>query len=227
MLSLLQHYTILYVEDEPAIQANITEYLASYFKAVYVASDGQEGLACYQKHHPDVLLLDINVPYLSGLELAQTIRQEDKSIKILMLTGITETEKLLQATELKLTKYLLKPLSPKAFKSTLKLLVAELMENPRDFVPLGEGMVWDKEREQLLHEGERVILSEKEQKLLRLFISKQAEVIGFETIMVALWEDAFDREISIDSVKNQVSNLRKKLPKGTVINVYGQGYRLL
>ncbi len=226
MLSILQNHSILYVEDEPEIQANITEYLESYFDTVFVASDGKEGLILYEKYHPDVLLLDINLPFLSGLELAQNVRQKDQVVKIVMLTAHTEKEKLLAATELKLTKYLIKPIAPKLFKETMKLLAEELKLNPSRFVNLSATCVWNKEQEVLRINDIHVTLTEKELRLLKYLIQNKGTSVSYEDIMISVWEDAFDKEISKDSIKNQISHLRKKLPDVCIDAVYGKGYVL-
>ena len=227
MLSILQDYSILYVEDEPTIQADIQEYLEYYFKKVYLASEGEEALSIYREVHPDVLLLDINIPNIDGLSLAKEVRQTDKLTKIIMLTGITKTHKLLEATELKLTKYLVKPVSPKAFKESMILLARELIEDPIEFVHLGEHCIWDSNKKILIFKEKHILLLEKELKLLELFIEKRGQSVSYEDIMVVLWEDSFEKEISINSVKNQVSHLRKKLPKSAITNIYGCGYRLI
>lgn len=226
MLSILKNHSILYVEDEPQIRANITEYLESYFATVYVASDGKEGLEFYKSHHPDVLLLDINLPFLSGLNLAQKVRAMDQTVKIVMLTAHTEKEKLLVATELKLTKYLIKPIAPKLFKETMELLAKELRQNPTRFINLSENCVWNKIQEVLLIDDVVVSLLEKEHRLLKLLIENKGSNVSCEDIMVAVWDDAFEKDISHESVKNLVSHLRKKLPHGCIDTVYGKGYML-
>jgi len=226
MLSTLKKYDVLYVEDEPEIQANISEYLSSYFGNVHLASDGCEAVDQYNKHHPDVLLLDINLPNLDGLCVAQEVRKQDSVIKIIMLTAFTEKEKLLKATELKLTKYLIKPVAPKVFKETLRLLADELMDNPSRFLKLCDDYIWDMEQEELIKDGQNVTLSEKEHRLLKLFINDKGKAVRYEKIMSTVWEGAFDREVSIDSVKNQVSQLRKKIPNIHIFSIYGEGYIL-
>ncbi len=226
MLSVLKKHSILYVEDELEIQANIAEYLGNFFGAIHLASDGKAALEQYHKHRPDALLLDINLPNLDGLSVAQKIREHDQNIKIIMLTAFTEKEKLLKATELKLTKYLIKPVAPKKFKETLGILAAELMHNPARFLTLSEGLTWDLEQEQLSCEGEAVVLTEKEHRLLKLFISRKGESVRYEKIESVVWGEAFDREISIDSVKSQVSQLRKKIPNVCIKSIYGEGYTL-
>ena len=224
MLSILKNHTILYAEDNLLVQKNIREYLESYFSLVYVASNGNEALALYKDYHPDVLLLDINLPYLSGLELAKEIRKKDKTIKILMLTAYSKKEQLLLATELKLTKYLIKPITPKIFKETMKVLSEELQSNSSSFVNLSKTCVWDKKLEQLRVDDRIISLSEKEHRLLKFLFLNKGKAVSYEDIMVEVWEDSFEKNISIDSVKNQVSHLRKKLPRSCIDSVYGKGY---
>ena len=226
MHTILNNHSILYVEDEPEIQANVTRYLGNYFNDIYLASDGQEAITQYHKHQPDVLLLDINLPYLDGLSVAQEVRKNDQKIKIIMLTAFTEKEKLLKATELKLTKYLIKPVAPKDFQQTLDRLADELMNNPSSVIKLGDNISWNIEKEQLNDNGELVILTEKQLRLIKLFIDNKGQPVMHESIITTLWDDALNREISIDSVKSQVSQLRKKAPSLQIINIYGGGYIL-
>ena len=226
MLSLLKHHTILYAEDELEIQANVAQYLNGYFSKVHLASDGKEALDSYHQYHPDVVLLDINLPNLNGLSVAKEIRLHDQTAKIVMLTAYTEKEKLLAATELKLTKYLVKPVAPRVFKETLEILAQELTQNPSRFLNLSECFSWDREQEQLSLDSKIVTLTEKEHRLLKVFIAYKGSAISYEKIMSIVWEDLLGREISIDSVKNQVSKLRKKLPDDCIASVYGEGYIL-
>lgn len=226
MLSILKNHTILYAEDELEIQANVAEYLNGHFAAVYLAADGKEALEMYHQHRPDVLLLDINLPALDGLTLAKEIRGEDQTVKIVMLTAYTEKEKLLAATELKLCKYLVKPVAPKVFKETLEALAQELTQNTPRFINLNECYSWDRELEQLSLDSKIVSLTEKEHRLLKLFIELKGKAISYEKITSSVWEDSIERDISIDSVKNQVSKLRKKLPDDCIASVYGEGYVL-
>jgi len=224
MLKILKNYSLLYVEDEPEIQENMVEYLEAYFSTVYVASDGKEALKLHKKHLPDVAILDIELPFISGLTLARSFRKSNKDIKLVMLTGHTETEVLLEATELTLTKYLVKPISPKKFKEMLVRLSHELKSHTLTLIELSQGYTWDREKNSLKLHGKAIRLNEKEQRLLELFMTHRNKTVSYETIMVTVWEDSFEREISIDSVKNQVSHLRKKLPKDSISSVYGQGY---
>lgn len=226
MLQMLKNYTILYVEDELEVKKDMEEYLNAYFKTLYSASDGKLALELYYRHRPDVLLLDIGIPTISGLDLAKEIRQKDDKVKIIMLTAHSDTKRLLAATELKLTKYLVKPFSPKSFKETLNLLLEQLQKNNSDFLDFGNGYVWNTVNEQLTLNGQTLKLCEKEQKLLKLLLSKKIQTTSYEDIMIEVWKNSFYQEISLDSVKNLVSRLRKKLPTNFINSVYKEGYSL-
>lgn len=226
MLETLKQISILYVEDEPETQENVAEYLNHYFANVYLASNGEQALDSYHAHNPDVLILDINLPLLDGLQVAEKIRQKDQVTRIIMLTAHTEKEKLLKATGLKLTKYLVKPVSPKIFKETLLLLAEELANNSTQFVNLCERYRWDRQTEILFLEGVAIELSEKEHRLLKVFIKHKGKSVSYNAIMEGVWDASFKRDISIDSIKNQVSMLRKKLPECSIRSVYGEGYVL-
>jgi len=223
---MLKNYTILYVEDEPSIQNNIQEYLEGFFKEVYVASDGKEGLEKYLEQKPQVLLLDIDIPYMDGLTLAKKIRRNDKNVSIIMITAFTEQEKLLRATELKLLKYLVKPLDLVVFQKTLGLLAEELCFTFGHNIFLSKGYVWHRDNKQLIHKKNIIKLTAKEQHLLDLLVKHKNNSLAFEDIIAEVWEDEFDREISVNCVKNVVSSLRKKLPNNVIKSIYGRGYVL-
>ena len=226
MKNILKQYSILYAEDDPNVQASVVEYLNRYFKKVYVANDGEEALEVYKKVKVDVLLLDIDMPHLDGLSFAKIVREANQDIPIVMITAFTDTDKLLKATELNLSKYLVKPVEPKAFKEVFQKLAMQLEALSTSFVQLKEDFYWNKKTKELSKGTSTIELNQKEQILLGLLAEKKGQTIMFTDIMALVWEDDFDAEISIESVKFQVSMLRKKLPKDSIKNVYGKGYIL-
>ena len=226
MLSILKKHSILYVEDELKIQESIAEYLDNYFGQVYLASNGQSALDLFVVHQPDTLLLDINLPDMDGLSVAEEVRKENATCPIVMLTAYTEKEKLLRATELKLTKYLVKPVSHKAFKEALSLLAKELVKTPSKFIRLSKGLVWNQQTNELIDNKGVVLLSEKQHRLLKLLVKRKDSVITYENIICTVWDSSYDKDISLDSVKNLVSQLRKQLAENCITSVYGEGYKL-
>ncbi len=223
---ILNHYTVLYAEDDPCVQNSVVEYLSKYFKDVYAANDGQEALRLYHTMKPDALILDIDMPHIDGLSVAKSIRETNQNIPIVMLTALTDTDKLLYATELNLCKYLVKPVAPNDFKEALRKISLLLYALSSQYIFLGTTHTWDRQTKQLFHQGALIDLTQKEQTLLELLISKKNQCVTFMEIMAIVWEDDIDTDVSIESVKLQVHYLRKKLPKNVIQNIYGKGYTL-
>lgn len=221
---ILQKHTILYAEDNKSLQKTTVEYLRRYFEEVYVANNGEEAFALYSIHKPDALLLDIDMPLMDGLEVARNVRQLDASIPIMMMTAFTDTNLLLKAVELNLCRYLVKPVALGTFKDALQNLSERLMIQRGDVIQLKEGYVWFVKEQRLHHPVYQVSLKPKEKKLLHLFLLHINQLVSFEEIMAVVWEDDFEKEISLSTVKYHVSSLRNALPKDSIENVYGKGY---
>ena len=122
----LKAYRILYAEDEAIIRMGLTPRLESYFKEVYVAKDGEEALTQYRKQNPDALLLDIEMPYKNGLEIAQEIRKENKDIPIILLSAYTKKQFMEESLMLDIFKYLVKPIKEDELQDTLAKLSKKL-----------------------------------------------------------------------------------------------------
>ena len=223
----LKNHTILYAEDEGIIRLNISKRLEEYCHDVLVAKDGQEAWEIYTNKMPDVLILDVNMPHLSGLEVAKKVRNVNSNIPILLLTAYTDTNILLQAVELNLCKYLVKPVGKLALKEALVKISQKLQEYSKELLQLEENYCWDKTNNRLLKNHEKVDLTPRETLLFSLLARHQYQSVSHEEIMAIVWEDKFMEEISIDSVKNLMNSLRKKLPKKCIKSIYGSGYTLL
>jgi len=224
--SILSRHSVLYAEDHGETQEIVTGYLERYFQEVYVASDGKEALDLYHRHTPDVLILDIDIPHVNGLAVAEEVRSKDEDVSIVMLTAFSDTPKMLRAVKLNLCEYLIKPIEPKAFRQTLELLAKKLQTTSVNVFRLSDSCKWDVDKEQLWCDGERVVLTYKESMLLAMLTKEHKNVVEHTSIMAKLWEDDFEMEVSIDSVRQQVKLLRKKLPDGVISSVRGVGFRL-
>ena len=224
----MNNYTILYAEDEAPTRRNYARYLERYFARVYAVPDGKAALEAYRTYHPDILLLDINMPHRNGLEVAKIIREEDKATRILILTAHLERDKLLFATELGLTKYLPKPIQRGTLKAALSEAVAQLKElrETEMILSLGEGYNWHPVTRQLLHSTEQVKLTRYEIALLELLTSKSGQIFSTDEIALHLWNDDVEAVSQPRKIKDIIKRLRKKLPDGVIENVYGVGFRL-
>ncbi|MEA3352548.1 MAG: response regulator transcription factor [Campylobacterota bacterium] len=223
----IKPYSILFIEDEIGIRKNYVKFLKRYFTNVYEATNGEEAYAVYKEKKPDILIIDINIPKLNGIELLTKIRQNDHTTKALMLTAHSEKNYLLEAVELKLTKYLIKPISRASLKDAINLVIEELNKFKTissKLIDIKNDYVWNNDTKELYQDDILQQLTAKETKVLDLFLNNLSRSLSYDDIIVNIWDDFENNKI--DSVKTLIKNLRRKLPEGTIQNVYGIGYKI-
>jgi len=107
----LSSLNVLYVEDDVETREELELILQSWFKNLYTASDGEEGLELYKKHHPDIVISDIQMPKMNGLSMAADIRSINPNQEIIILSAYNDVEYLFRALELGIKHYITKPIS--------------------------------------------------------------------------------------------------------------------
>lgn len=122
----LKSLRLLYAEDEDGIRKPMANTLSYYLKEVIEARNGEEGLSLYDEQRPDIILTDLRMPVKDGLYMVKEIRKTDKKTPILMITAHTDKEYLLSAIELKIEKYLIKPVALDELLSALRLCIEEI-----------------------------------------------------------------------------------------------------
>ena len=125
-MSTLNTYSILFIEDDPILRNNYAEALRTHFKNVYVAPDAYKGYELYQEKKPHIMIVDINLPGMSGLKFLEKIRATDQNTKAIVLTAHSSKEFLLQAVSLKLNDYLVKPVSRRDFHKAIEKSIQEI-----------------------------------------------------------------------------------------------------
>jgi len=100
---------VLYVEDEDVVRNTIYEMLRRRITDVYVASDGREGLAVFQEHKPDLVISDIRMPHMDGLEMISNIKRLNSDVQIIITSAHSESEYFLKAIDIGVDKFVLKP----------------------------------------------------------------------------------------------------------------------
>ena len=220
-------YDLLYVEDESDVRRNYAEYLKRFFRNVYEAGSAEEALKIYKKKKPSILIIDINLPQKSGIDFLQEVRKSDHTTKAIMLTANSEVQTLLNASELKLTKYLVKPISRNNLKDAIALAIQEIQDfttMSNKIIQLKDSFYWDSENKKLLQQDKEHTLTKKEIELLSLLFSNINRTFSVDDIVFELWYDA--EESKVDALKTLIKGLRKKLPEGTIKNIFGVGYRI-
>lgn len=226
MSEINKEYSILFVEDEKEIRQNYSLYLKKLFKNVYEAEDGHIAYEIYKNKKPNIMIIDINIPKLNGIELLKKIREKDHSTKAIMLTAHTDVKYLLESASLKLTKYLVKPITRSELKEALSLVLEELKKydiSSKQILMLKNGYSWNYETLELSNNN-IVMLTDKERQILQLLFSNTNITYSYDDIIGDVWQ-SYDED-RIGALKTLIKNLRKKLPKDTIKNVFGVGYKI-
>ncbi|WP_320035109.1 response regulator [Halarcobacter sp.] len=214
---------VLIVEDDEIARENAVEYLEEYFSNIYEASNALDALKIYEINKPDIIITDIQMPKLNGLEFVERIRQKDKKVQIIVLTAFCDKEYLLKAVELQLVKYLVKPINEYELNSAIKTSIETLQNDETNIVKLPNGMVFDLFNLVLLNNQEIVKLRTKELEFLKLLIKNKNRYVTYQEIENFVWDE---QVMSKDALKTLVKNLKNKLSKDLILNLSGTGYKI-
>ncbi|SFV66763.1 Two-component response regulator yesN [hydrothermal vent metagenome] len=225
----MKRLKLLYAEDEKSTREQHIIYLKSrYDFEIYEADDGMQALNLYKEHRPDIVLTDITMPKMNGLEFIQEIRKISHHTKIIMLTAHSESQKLLQAFDADVVNYLVKPINRQKLRASIDTAIQTLPKEAKkdeNFFYLNENTYFHMQNYDYFVDSVLVELSKSETLLLHLLCKHTNRELGSYDIFVYVWND-FDKEFSKDSVRTLVKKLRQKLPPGILKNTYGGFYRL-
>lgn len=218
--SVFKSLSILYAEDDLVIRESITRILNMFFKNVFVASDGNEALELYQNNKIDVLMLDYVMPNLDGYQTAKLIREFDKKIPIIIASAYTDKEKLLNAIELNLIKYLEKPILYDDLVKVFNSVVTHLEDNNLLFTKLTKDYYYFFTTKKIVTKEKEIILTKNEILFLELLLDKPNQLISKESIE----ENVFKESVDENTLRNLVYRLRKKMECDIIVTIKDLGY---
>lgn len=219
---ILKEKSVLFAEDDTITRVQMAEILEMLFAKVYVASDGEEAYHIFEDESPDLIISDIKMPKHDGLHLAKRIRQNNYSVPIILLTSFAEQKFLINAVNLSIDGYLVKPVELE--KLTMSVCTAIQRTHKMDgLIILGKNLYYNSATKELYHKNAVIALGLKEHEFLLLLITNRHKTITKEEIGKALWP--LD-PVCESAIKNIVLRLRKKLEIDIIVSVRGIGYRL-
>jgi DNA-binding response OmpR family regulator len=221
--------TILVVDDEPRIVQLVRDYLEHGGFTVLVASDGQAALRTARTGRPDLVILDLGLPGLDGLDVTRALRREGP-VPIIMLTARTEETDKLVGLELGADDYLTKPFSPKELVARVRAVLrrAEGLQSPSDVIRVGPDVELDVPRMEARFGARRVDLTKTEFQLVATMGRQPGRVFTRAQLLDAVKGVAFESyERAIDA---HIKNIRRKIEQNPrtpryVLTVFGVGYR--
>lgn len=216
----LKNFTLLYAEDDKSIQAEMFEYFSTFFKEVYLADNGKEAFEIYKEKEPDVLILDVHMPKLSGIEIAKSIRKNDNQTKIVLITAYSNDSLMLDAINIDINYYIIKPATLQKIKNMLSKISNDLVRSSFNIIQLDyeNDVYFNPFSNQLFKNNQEIKLSKKEGDLLELFVKNISKPVSMEEIVSFCWKE-FLEEATFDNVKSLLENLRKKLPENIILNI--------
>ncbi|MBL0708724.1 MAG: response regulator [Sulfurimonas sp.] len=223
MKDMLKNFTILYVEDEDMVRKSAVEYLSRVCKRVLQAKDGKEAITIWRENKPDIIITDISMPKLNGIDMASYIRSQDKDVQIIIATAHSDTEYLLKAVELQLVKYIIKPITKDKLVGALEKSMELISDKSKFNLFLSKECKYNAYEKVIYKEDKEIKLTKNETLFLDLLAHHNTRVVRYEEIEHAIW--AYEG-MSQDAIRSLVRGIRKKVPNGAIENISGLGYKL-
>ena len=224
---------ILVIEDDLAILRGLKDNLEYESYEVMTAADGEQGYCLIQEKKPDLIILDLMLPKMSGYELCRKVRGEGVTIPILMLTARGEEMDQVLGLDLGADDYVTKPFSVPELLARLRAILRRVQKSRSEDLPdelrFGKVVV-DFRRFEARKEGKNLNLSRKEYGVLRLLVARAGEVVTRDELLDEVW--GYDQYPTTRTVDNHVALLRSKLEDDPseprhLLTVHGVGYKLI
>lgn len=219
----MENYKVLYAEDDEETSNNMTEILSMMFDNVFTAKNGEEALELYKKESPNIIILDIEMPLMNGLEVAKSIRKNDMNVPIVISTAYRDTEYLLEAIELKITTYILKPVVIQDLHRAIKKCKEQLTCMPKETITINKDAYYDISARELYVNNKNVTLTNMEMQFLEYMIKNSNRVITYEEFENCLWEEG----MTSAAIRSIVRDLRNHICKEIIKNIPKVGYKLV
>ena len=217
---------ILLLEDDANLNDTVAEFLEENGYAVVSVYDGYEAQEKLYETKFDLLLLDINVPGIDGLELLKESREEGVGTPAIYITSMDSVDDLERGFASGCDDYIRKPFAMKELLIRIEtLLKRNFYHDVAEEIQIRENIAYNPKNEELLVNGQTVMLGNKESKLLKLFMSERGEVLSHERIYSHLWD--YEEEPSDSALRTYIKNLRKLVGKDTIVSIKKQGYKFV
>lgn len=217
--------TVLIVEDEPSYLEALQITLEPEGFEVHTAADGRSGLAAFASSHPDVLLLDLMLPDISGLDVLRRVRQQS-DVPVVVVSAKSAEADIVTALELGADDYLTKPYSSRELVARIRANTRRLTSSDDEVLTAGN-VVLDPSRYEMRLGETTFALARKEFELAEMLMRRQGRIVTRETLLEEIWGINWGDSKSLDQ---HIRRLRRKLEQvdgaPVIATVRGVGYRL-
>lgn len=220
--------TILIIDDEDDIREILDYNLRKEGFNVLQASNGKEGIKLAEKHNPDLIVLDVMMPEMDGIEVCEQIRllPNTENIRICFLTARSEDYSQIAGFDAGGDDYVSKPIKPKVLISRIKAILRRddsRNQEKIDALADSSSIIIDRERYVAIKDGKDIQLPRKEFELLALLVSKPGKVFERDLILDMVW--GRDIVVGNRTIDVHIRKLREKIGDGYIHTVKGIGYK--
>ncbi|ENU5548096.1 butyrate response regulator transcription factor BumR [Campylobacter jejuni] len=213
---------ILVVEDEIKTRESMINILSERFSKVIGAQNGDEGLKKLKKFKPDLVITDIAMPIMDGLDMAREIKEISDDVPIVVLSAYSEKERLLRSIDIGIDKYLIKPVDIEELFKVLDYLIGEKIE-VNMLVKISEEYQFNKTKRTLIYNGEEIVLTKKELAFISLLLKQPGALVLHEDIKKNVW---IGEHVSDTAVRTFIKRVRDKVGEDFIKNVPSLGYKI-
>lgn len=216
---------ILIIDDEPSITNLVTAYLKPEGYQIYTAADGLSGLKAARAFRPDIVILDVMLPGMDGIELLTRLRRESQ-VYVILLTARTEEMDKVVGLSVGADDYVTKPFSPRELTARVKAALRRIQAGPASGAPVlaFRHVRLDPEARRVAVDEQPVELTAVEFDMLRVLAENRGRVISREQLLQKVWGGEYFGEMRVVDV--HLGHIRQKLGRPDLIaTVRGVGYR--
>ncbi|ABK82891.1 response regulator transcription factor [Campylobacter fetus] len=222
MSDILKSLTVLFVEDEDKIRTSMGSAMEGIFAKVILAGNGDEGLKKFKKFNPDVIVTDISMPIMDGLDMSKEIRDISKDTPIVILSAFSEKEKLLKAIEIGIDKYIIKPIDMEELFEAISVLAQDKISTT-NIVEIGGGYSFNKTKRVLVRNQEEIALTKKELAFISILVKRLGTLVLHEEIKNSVW---VGEKVSDAAIRTFIKRIRDKVGANLIKNIPGLGYKI-
>jgi len=217
---------ILLLEDDTNLNETVTEFLEDEGYEVVSVYDGEEAQEKLYENRYDLLLLDINVPGLNGLDLLKESRAQGVVAPAIYITSMDSVEDLEEGFKSGCDDYIRKPFALKELKIRIETLLKRgFYHQAKERIMIAEDIAYDISNNELIIKDIPVSMGHKEATLLKLFVKNAGRILAHELIFDHLW--GYDEEPSDSALRTYIKNLRKLIGKDRIVSIKKQGYKFI
>lgn len=217
----LKKLNILYVDDDKVLCSSTKNILSPLFNNVFIAENGEEAIEIFDNQKIHIVMMDVKMHNLSGIDVAKYMRDKDKNIPIFLVSSYTDVNELIEAIKLDLVDYIKKPFTFEKLLSTLFECLDKMKLKGNLKHILGENIFYDELSKKVFINNKDILLTKSEVKIIETLIKKRGQMVTYLEFINIL-----DRELSESALKNIVYRLRSKLEGNSIKNLYNVGYML-